>query len=781
MEKEAQITVVEEAGSRGEVRERGRRMLLCLILFAGLTMCLVSFASSGHCLIAAWLMGGFTILLCTLTEGRTRAFHWGKLLLYAICGLGLVLSIGSVVQGFLWEVNRLIILWNARFQTELERFVLGSSAEAGTVVLWGLMAVPVALFLWSVVRRRKVGGLLILFLMAAFLGTVVGTTEILSGVCIAFLGLAGYFLYDSTPRRRIGLLEIVNLVMTIVVLGISFPLTAGYKGQTTLAEIKESIAKGAEKLRFGEDTLPEGDFEKASELLKGEKERLTVILSTTPRELYLRGFVGSALTDEGWEALKIEAYEGKYEGILSWLKQEGFSAMTQYSWYDSLTKELEGKKSAATEVTVQNKGANRKYVYLPFSAVRWGQAGAKEKRDWQVQASDVFGAYSYTFEMTEQAPMAETAVPADWLNQEQTGEAGVYQNAENVYHSFVEDTYLTLSDDSKQEIREMFFPQDEDAELDFGEVTTLIRQVLREQTYYGKEPASPREGAFLEDFLKGHRSGNAVAYASAAVLAYRAAGYPARYVEGYHLSRTEAQAMTESGENTAVLTTQNAHAWAEVYVNGMGWLPVEVVPGMYVETYSSETIEGKPLFRVNASAVEDPSAEEGGSRSEEGMTGTAPGASYSLGGSLKRLFAVLLLLLYVLFFLGLLLELERFLRLLFREKKVKARLKKKGQKPEDDLPDYVGQLQWYMAHRGMNVKIRELKDTHEQFLAAFPDVEEAELDRAVTLLEKARFGRKNLKDYEKTTLEAFCQKVKECYYQESGFFKRMGARYLWLR
>ena len=252
------------------------------------------------------------------------------------------------------------------------------------------------------------------------------------------------------------------------------------------------------------------------------------------------------------------------------------------------------------------------------------------------------------------------------------------------------------------------------------------------------------------------------------------------YVEGYHLSRTEAQAMIEAGETTASLTTQNAYAWAEVYVSGMGWLPVEVVPGMYVETYSSETIEGKPLFRVNASAVEDSSAEEGGSRSEEGTAGTAPGASYSLGGSIKRLFTVLLLLLYILFFLGLLLELERFLRLLLREKKAKARLKK-GQKPEDDLPDYVGRLQWYMAHRGMNVKNGELKNTYEQFLVAFPDVEEAELNRAVTLLEKARFGRKNLKDYEKTTLEAFCQKVKESYYQESSFFKRMGARYLWLR
>ena len=44
----------------------------------------------------------------------------------------------------------------------------------------------------------------------------------------------------------------------------------------------------------------------------------------------------------------------------------------------------------------------------------------------------------------------------------------------------------------------------------------------------------------------------------------RAVGLPARYVEGYSLD-------AEPGE-TAVLTGENAHAWVEVYFNGVGWL-----------------------------------------------------------------------------------------------------------------------------------------------------------------------------------------------------------------
>ena len=93
--------------------------------------------------------------------------------------------------------------------------------------------------------------------------------------------------------------------------------------------------------------------------------------------------------------------------------------------------------------------------------------------------------------------------------------------------------------------------------------------------------------------LDGQKEGNAVAFATAAVMAYRAAGYPARYTEGYHLSDMDAQAASDAGENEVILTTKNAHAWAEVYIAGLGWMPVEVVPGLYTETYTDQLVEAK--------------------------------------------------------------------------------------------------------------------------------------------------------------------------------------------
>ena len=52
---------------------------------------------------------------------------------------------------------------------------------------------------------------------------------------------------------------------------------------------------------------------------------------------------------------------------------------------------------------------------------------------------------------------------------------------------------------------------------------------------------------------------------------YRALGIPARYVVGY-------MGQTEAGEWTEI-TLKDAHAWVEVYLDGIGWVQVEVTGG----------------------------------------------------------------------------------------------------------------------------------------------------------------------------------------------------------
>lgn len=79
------------------------------------------------------------------------------------------------------------------------------------------------------------------------------------------------------------------------------------------------------------------------------------------------------------------------------------------------------------------------------------------------------------------------------------------------------------------------------------------------------------ESEFLEYFLLEGREGYCSYFATAFVLMARAEGIPARYAEGFCIPKTTDKAMT--------VTSDMAHAWPEVYLEGIGWIPFEPTPG----------------------------------------------------------------------------------------------------------------------------------------------------------------------------------------------------------
>lgn len=79
------------------------------------------------------------------------------------------------------------------------------------------------------------------------------------------------------------------------------------------------------------------------------------------------------------------------------------------------------------------------------------------------------------------------------------------------------------------------------------------------------------EAEFLDYFLFESRKGYCAYFATAFVLLARAEGIPARYVEGFCVPITADKNMT--------VTSGMAHAWPEVYLEGVGWIPFEPTPG----------------------------------------------------------------------------------------------------------------------------------------------------------------------------------------------------------
>ena len=77
-------------------------------------------------------------------------------------------------------------------------------------------------------------------------------------------------------------------------------------------------------------------------------------------------------------------------------------------------------------------------------------------------------------------------------------------------------------------------------------------------------------------------------FASAATLLLRQGGVPARYVSGYAVDKSKFYYDPESGVYKAEVGDFMAHAWVEVYLDYIGWVPLEVTPGSSLENLPSQ-------------------------------------------------------------------------------------------------------------------------------------------------------------------------------------------------
>lgn len=112
----------------------------------------------------------------------------------------------------------------------------------------------------------------------------------------------------------------------------------------------------------------------------------------------------------------------------------------------------------------------------------------------------------------------------------------------------------------------------------------------------------------VEFFLSQSYAGYCVHFASAGVLILRELGIPARYATGYIVHPSEWKKQ-EDGSYQAVVLDRQAHAWAEVYLSGFGWVPVEMTAGIGTEE------EGEPLGDLTS--LEDKKTEQKKKRNQK--------------------------------------------------------------------------------------------------------------------------------------------------------------------
>lgn len=528
-------------------------------------------------------------------------------------------------------LNGMINRWNIYHDGGILLFT-GSSAAGDSLAFTLAAALLIGQLVWLMASRRKsiLAAVWCLVWMAVQL-IGLGNSPLACALLLA--GVLGVAAAPAGQRAPTG------AITATVVMGVLFSLAAILLPQGEIAQIcylRYGAEYGVRTLRYGQDTLPYGDISVADQLLASSDDMLTV---TTDQEkaIYLRAFSSGAYDASyaWWETLPDSAYSGEYAGLLKWLAGQGFDPFTQPAQYYALSDNTPEENT----VTIKTQEASRAYWYAP--ATLTDAEDAKESGDGVLHTGGLFGKKSYTLTEISDSRPAELTVAADWVANPQTDDQRRYAEAEAVYRRFVYDRYTTLDEDTYALMQRTFW-DDYDSESDgIYSAISRVRRVLADNAVYDPYPTAAPDGVDpVEYFLSGEGTGNAVQYATATVLALRAHGIPARYAEGYYLSAEAA------APGTVTLTGKDAHAWAEVYFDGVGWLPLDTTPGHYFEAVALQQMVGRPdAVRKTAALQENntDAAQITGSGTMEGDTGLLPEALKNTTLAMLGIAALLLL------------------------------------------------------------------------------------------------------------------------------------------
>lgn len=271
-------------------------------------------------------------------------------------------------------------------------------------------------------------------------------------------------------------------------------------------------------------------------------------------KLFFRGFVGKDYKGNYWGPTDPDAF---------------YSAM---------------KKEKGTKLTVSEKVLNSTYAALSEGS----SMGLRQLKLFYPGVPDRFSYAPYFTQYSAGNNYFKERGDANFIRRRESSsefsfaspysmyENGWVEQNDKRYWEYVNETYLDVPE-KLEDTLDNFLGEDIPEEL--SEKISLVQHHLHAQCRYSLELKSLTFSEdFVEHFLNVERQGFCTHFATAATLLFRRMGVPARYVAGYAAYDEEFE-LTREGKYEANIIDDAAHAWTEIYVEHLGWIPIETTPG----------------------------------------------------------------------------------------------------------------------------------------------------------------------------------------------------------
>ncbi|HHV60687.1 MAG TPA: transglutaminase domain-containing protein [Clostridiaceae bacterium] len=552
----------------------------------------------------------------------------------AIAGItfGIILFVFLIFLLFGNNFARLIN-WVRGYASWFTGYISGIEAISNTLALFTALLICIGISVWTFFFSYKAYNFYVLLTSGSLLFVIQHMlkyyTSDLSFYLFLLLIVIYYFIYIYNRKIRtepgkyvephvftLNVLFVSALVFTISVLipkqeyPIQWPwldkkITTFYNRITAPTYEFFSLASTG----FGEDEVSLG-----GKVSKDQTHTLTV---DSPRAVYLKGAVLDTYTGSSWQnsdsdyqdfgkidnGVKMDLLELVVAGMLS--RDNNF--IEKYFYID--------------EIKITYEKIRTKTLFFPLKTIELSQ-DATENNEIFVTRNDAiflnkYLSYGSSYSLTAYTPKYNDK---EFQNMMRKSYRGFYsdllaQNKNydikiNTYNNFsnrnslpkpdenlygiiealksnadeIYERYLTLPKDLPRRVHDLARRITSNIYSNY-DIAKSIEKYLSQMYRYTLEPEKSEPGQdFVDYFLFESREGYCTYFATSMVVLARAVGLPARYVEGYMLPR-----IPESGITYRV-TNENAHAWAEIYFEGFGWLAFEptapFISNFYTDYYT---------------------------------------------------------------------------------------------------------------------------------------------------------------------------------------------------
>lgn len=410
---------------------------------------------------------------------------------------------------------------------------------------------------------------------------------------------------QKNVRRQSALLMLGCVLLAWLAAGSLLPQT-GYERPESLSELLSGVQKSFSWMQ------PQGimtsDLHNLPDLRFTGATALEVSCETE-QPLYLRGYAAGVFTGSKWEVLPDEEYE---EAAASFSEYEGnpinpinLSGYVNYNTRDRY------------DVTIRNRATNRNTLFIPPGLVTQVDQmnNIRYRQDLYVETGWLATPERYRLSAMPMPSLINSEmnvylgsapqdrVPDEFLPPAEEGFG--YEKLLDEYEIFLYEPYTALPDEVAEYARQWWQSQgvtnvfDKETQtiteqVNLYSVCSTLQTIFNERfTYTYTPPAFPHGRNYLEWFLNDSQQGYCVHYATAGTLLLRAMGIPARYAEGYLVTKADYENAPRTSDGYVQISDDHAHAWTEVYDPvSRCWVPVEFTPGFDAGSGESIPNEG---------------------------------------------------------------------------------------------------------------------------------------------------------------------------------------------